>query len=109
MEACLPLAKDACSGRKGAAACPGSLTGAAGRVDLALARARWLPLDLGLQNTQGEAAAALLLAAFVSLISVLREIPAAEGKHLGWISLRMFARPVPWEWKMRIFPVVGCC
>lgn len=69
----------------------------------AVAIVQWFCLDSGLQNTEGETAAALLLATSVFLISVLWAILSTEGKQLGWVSLRVIARSVPQE-KVRIFP-----
>lgn len=103
IKVCPCLAKGVCLGRKESGACPGSLTGAPGSVNLAVAIVQWFCLDSGLQNTEGETAAALLLATSVFLISVLWAILSTEGKQLGWVSLRVIARSVPQE-KVRIFP-----
>lgn len=103
IKVCPCLAKGVCLGRKEPGACPGSSTGAAGSVNRALAIVQWFCLDSGLQNSEGETAAVLLLATSVFLFSVLWAILSTEGKQLGWISLRVIARSVPQE-KVRIFP-----
>lgn len=85
-----------CAGKEAGA---GSRTGAAGRVNPVLVIARWFC------STRGFKIGGCLASRCGCLFNlrVLEDL-AAEGKHLGWISLKAFASSAPPEQAMSVFP-----